>query len=101
MCIVHLSTCLVIASFHYGSAGRRRANAANIAMKSMIRASLDVTNKLSCHLAPKTKGVTGGKVVHPSYEDYSVALSGVSIIHPHCTSLSNPPPRSILSSLSA
>lgn len=58
MGIAHLSWCLSHWQFPLDAAGGR---AATIAMKPMIRGSLDVTNKLSCHHHLKQKRWRRGK----------------------------------------
>lgn len=60
MCIVHLSTCLVIASFHYGSAGGRAALQHCNEINDPWFFRCDQQTKLSSH--SETKGVTGGKL---------------------------------------
>lgn len=66
MGIAHLSWCLLIGSFR--STRRVGGQHRTIAMKPMIRASLDVTNKLSCHVDLKQKGWLGGKKLQKSSE---------------------------------
>lgn len=56
---VHLCTCLVIASFHYGSAGGRAALQHCNEINDPWFFRCDQQTKLSSH--SETKGVTGGK----------------------------------------
>lgn len=116
MCIVHLSTCLVIASFHYGSAGGRAALQHCNEINDPWFFRCDQQTKLSSH--SETKGVTGGKTestvhrrLHRTCAGFhaSAALSGVSrqtpsyiYIHTVHLSLSRPhppPPPPLLFSL--
>ena len=58
MCVVHLSTCLVIASFHYGAAGGRAALQHWNEINDPWFFRCDQQTKLSSR--SETKGVTGG-----------------------------------------
>lgn len=116
MCVVHLSTCLVIASFHYGAAGGRAALQHCNEINDPWFFRCDQQTKLSSR--SETKGVMGGKKNKKktkkekarcieAAEDYVAVVPGaLSVgsvdkhqtfihIHPHCTSLSQPPPSSL------
>lgn len=62
MCVVHLSTCLVIANFHYGSAGGRAVLQHCNEINDPWFFRCDQETKLSSH--SETKAVTGGTEKH-------------------------------------
>lgn len=113
MCIVHLSTCLVIANFHYGSAGGRAVLQHCNEINDPWFFRCDQETKLSSH--SETKEVTGGNWKQSALKlqrldckcagsHASAVLSGVSrqtptnhthTVHQNCTCLSSPPVPSI------
>lgn len=121
-CALCMCTCLVIASFHYGSAGGRAALQRCNEINDPWFFRCDQQTKLSS--SSKTKGLMGGKrkgKIRSQRTDAAKITSRMcrvscqcssqwgqqtntknSQIHPHCTSLSpSPPPHPILPSLSA